>query len=161
MYKIKRITDSREATKRFYVLSPDASDPEEINDLLTDCVTLFTGTNTLLILDDCAVSKELKKRSNKFIDLAFSGRHHGISVWVLTQQLTSIAKPFRDNVGCVVAFHNPSQVGTKMMFEDYGGNLDQETRNKFIELLQKEKYSRLCFSLRHPFQTYLEIPAVI
>ena len=147
--------------KRFYVLSPDASDPEEINDLLTDCVTLFTGTNTLLILDDCAVSKELKKRSNKFIDLAFSGRHHGISVWVLTQQLTSIAKPFRDNVGCVVAFHNPSQVGTKMMFEDYGGNLDQETRNKFIELLQKEKYSRLCFSLRHPFQTYLEIPAVI
>ena len=147
--------------KRFYVLTPDASDPEEINDLLTDCVTLFSGTNTLLILDDCAVSKELKKRSNKFIDLAFSGRHHGISVWVLTQQLTSIAKPFRDNVGCVVAFHNPSQVGTKMMFDDFGGDLDLDTRKKFIELLQKEKYSRLCFSLRHPFETYLEIPATI
>ena len=143
------------------MLSPDSSNADEINELLIDCVTLFSGTNTLLILDDCAVSKELKKRSNKFIDLAFSGRHHGISVWVLTQQLTSIAKPFRDNVACVFSFHNPSQVGTKMMFEDFGGNLDQETRKKFVELLKTEKYSRLCFSLRHPFQTYLEIPSPI
>ena len=117
--------------KRFFVLSPDASNSDMINELLTDCVVLFSGTNTLIILDDCAVSKYLKQRSNKFIDLAFSGRHDGLSVWVLTQQLTSIAKRFRENVACVVTFHNP------------------------------EKYSRLCFCLRYPYQSYLEIPAVI
>jgi hypothetical protein len=145
--------------KRFLVLSPDASNTDEINELLTDCAVLFSGTNTLLVLDDCAVSKDLKQRSNKFINLAFSGRHEGLSVWVLTQQLTSIAKPFRDNVACVVTFHNPSQIGTKTLFEDYGGDLDVETRKKFVELLKTEKYSRLCFCLRHPFQRYLEIPA--
>ena len=144
--------------KRFFVLSPDASNFDEIDDLLIDSETIFSGTNTLLILDDCAVSKDLKKRSNKFIDLAFSGRHIGLSVWVLTQQLTSISKPFRDNVACVVSFHNPSQVGTKMLFEDFGGDLDSETRKNFIELLKSEKYSRLCFSLRHPFEIYLEFP---
>ena len=69
---------------------PDASNQDEINEILDSCYTLFSGTNRLLILDDCAVSRVLKKRSNKFIDLAFSGRHSGISVWVLTQQLTSI-----------------------------------------------------------------------
>ena len=122
---------------------------------------LFSGTNTLLILDDCAVSKDLKQRSNKFIDLAFSGRHDGLSVWVLTQQLTSIAKPFRENVACVVTFHNPSQVSTKTLFEDYGGDLDLYTRKKLMELLKTEKYSRQCFCLRYPFQSYLEIPAVI
>ena len=147
--------------KRFLVLSPDASNSDEINELLTACQTLFSSTNTLLILDDCAVSKDLKKRSNKFIDLAFSGRHHGLSVWVLTQQLTSIAKPFRENVACVVTFHNPSQKGMKMLFEDYGGDLEAETRKKFVEMLKTEKYSRLCFCLRYPFQCYLEIPAVI
>ena len=42
----------------------------------------------------------------------------------LTQQLTSIAKPFRDNVACVVAFHNPSQIGMKSLFEEFGGDLD-------------------------------------
>ena len=144
--------------KRFLVLSPDASNSDTINELLTNCAELFSGTNTLLILDDCAVSKDLKQRSNKFIDLAFAGRHDGLSVWVLTQQLTSIAKPFRDNVACVITFHNPSYVGTKTLFEDYGGDLDVETRKKFSELLRTEKYSRLCFCLRYPFQIYLEIP---
>ena len=145
--------------KRFLVLSPDASNSEEINDLLITVSDLFSGTNTLLILDDCAVSKDLKQRSNKFIDLAFSGRHDGLSVWVLTQQLTSIAKPFRENVACVVTFHNPSQVGMKTLFEDYGGDLDTETKRLFNRMLKEERYSRLCLCLRYPFECYLEIPS--
>ena len=144
--------------KRFFVLSPDSSNSDEINDLLKDCATLLSGTNSLIILDDCAVSKDLKQRSNKFIDLAFSGRHDGLSVWVLTQQLTSVAKPFRENVACVVAFYNPSQVGTKTLFEDYGGDLDIETRKTFMKLLKTERYARLCLCLRYPFECYLEIP---
>ena len=144
--------------KRFLILSPDASNSDEIDSLLTDVSLLFSGTNTLLILDDCAVSKDLKQRSNKFVDLAFSGRHHGLSVWVLTQQLTSITEPFRENVSCVVTFHNPSQIGMKTLFEDYGGDLDTETRKKFMKLLKTERYSRLCLSLRYPFECYLEIP---
>ena len=63
---------------------PDASNQGEINEALDCCKTLFSGFKTLIILDDCAVSQDLKKRSNKLIDLAFSGRHSKISVWVLT-----------------------------------------------------------------------------
>ena len=66
------------------LVSPDASNCDEINDLLHECGDLFSGTNTLIILDDCAVSKDLKK----FINLAFSARHEGLSVWVLTQLLS-------------------------------------------------------------------------
>ena len=145
--------------KRFFVLSPDSSNSDEIDSLLTDVSELFSGTNTLIILDDCAVSKDLKQRSNKFINLAFSGRHDGLSVWVLTQQLTSVAKPFRENVACVVTFYNPSQVGMKTLFEDYGGDLDIETRKTFMRLLKTERYARLCLCLRYPFECYLEIPA--
>ena len=145
--------------KHFLVLMPDASNQAEIEELLNLCAVLFSGTNTLIILDDCAVSKGLKNRSNIFIELAFSGRHKGLSVWVLTQQLTSIAKPFRDNVGCVVAFHNPSQVGTKTLFEDFGGDLDMDTRKKLMELLKSGRYSKLCFCLQYPFKWFLEIPS--
>ena len=140
---------------------PDASNQDEINEILDCCYTLFSGTNTLLILDDCAVSRNLKKRSNKFIDLAFSGRHSGICVWVLIPQLTLISKAFRNKVACVVAFHNPRQVGTKTLFEDYGGDLDADTRRKLCEVLKSEKFSRLCFSLRHPYECYAEIPTVL
>ena len=110
----------------------------------------FSGTNTLIILDDCAVSKDLKNRTNKFINLAFSGRHAGLSVWVLTQQLTSIAKPFRDNVACVVAFHNPSQIGMKSLFEEFGGDLDSQTRKNLMKNLKSENYSALCFRPEKP-----------
>ena len=58
--------------KNLLVLMPDASNH----------AVLFSGTNTLIILDDCAVSKDFKNRSNKFIELAFSGRYKGLSVWV-------------------------------------------------------------------------------
>ena len=119
---------------------------------------MVSGTNTLIILDDCAVSKELKKRSNEFIRLAFSGRHEGLSIWVLTQQLSSIAKPFRDNVACVVAFHNPSYISTKCMFEDHGNGIDADMRTVLTNELKSNEYSRLCISQRHPFDWYLELP---
>ena len=141
--------------KNFFVWMPDASNQDEINEALDCCKTLFSGFNTLIILDDCAVSQDLYKRKNKFIDLAFSGRH---SKWVLTQQLTLIARAFRNNIACIVALYTPSQSDTKTLFEDYGGDMDAEMRRKFCENLKSEKFSRLCFSMRHPFKTYLEIP---
>ena len=145
--------------KGFIALQPDANSPHEIDQLLESVSDFFSGTNVLIVLDDCAVSSDLGKRKNKFIDLAFSGRHKGISMWVLTQQLTSIAKPFRDNVACVVAFHNPSQIGTKALFEDHGGDTSPTTRRKLTSALKESPYSRLCFSLRDPYEMYLEIPS--
>lgn len=97
----------------------------------------------------------------QFIDPAFSGRHKGISVWVLTQQLTSISKAFRDNVALVVAFNSPSQISTKTLFDDFGSDIDQETRKDYIKLLKSNKYSNMVFCLRYPFNIYLEIPADI
>ena len=54
--------------KHFLVLMPDASNQAEIEELLNLCAVLFSGTNTLIILDDCTVSKDQKNRSSKFIE---------------------------------------------------------------------------------------------
>ena len=64
----------------------------------------FEKTNTLFVLDDCAASKDVKGRTSQLANLGFSVRHDGISVWVLTQQSTSIANPFRENVAAIVLF---------------------------------------------------------
>lgn len=55
---------------------------------------VFEGTNTLIILDDCAASKDVKRHTSQLVSLGFSAHHSGISVWVLTQHLTAISKPF-------------------------------------------------------------------
>jgi len=41
---------------------------------------LFVGTNTLIILDDCAASKDVKARTGELVNLAFSAQHMDISV---------------------------------------------------------------------------------
>ena len=63
---------------------------------------LFEGTNTLIILDDCAASKDVKGRTGELVQLAFSARHIGISVWVLAQKMTSITASFGENVAAIV-----------------------------------------------------------
>ena len=68
---------------------------------------LFKGTNTLIILDDCAASKDVKGRTGELVNLAFSARHMGISVWVLTQKMSGITASFRENVAATFSFTPP------------------------------------------------------
>jgi len=112
----------------------------------------FEGANTLIVLDDCAVSKDVKGRSGELVKLGFSARHANISVWVLTQQLSSIAKPLRENVAAIVLFYNPSAKTTKAIFEEYAGELSQDDLKQLISRLKERKFShlKLVFSLRHP-----------
>ena len=72
----------------------------------------------------CSYSTTAPRR--KLVNLGFSARHDGISVWVLTQQITSITKPYRDNIAAIVLFYTPSSKTTKAIFEDYAGELTHE-----------------------------------
>ena len=86
--------------KGFFCMSPNASTSEEVDQCFKIVHNLFHDNKrdkVLVILDDCAVSADVKRRTSALIDLAFSGRHVQISLWVVTQQLTSIAKPWMHN----------------------------------------------------------------
>ena len=54
----------------------------EVENWLKLVSLLFEGTNTLIILDDCAASKDVKGCTGQLVNLGFSARHIGISVWV-------------------------------------------------------------------------------
>ena len=112
---------------------------------------VFEGTNTLIILDDCAASKNVKGRTGELVHLAFSARHIGISVWVLTQKMTGISSSFRENVAAIVLFYTPSAKTTKALFDDYAGDLSHDEYKGLVSKLKERKFSYLVFSLRHPF----------
>ena len=111
----------------------------------------FEGTNTLIILDDCAASKDVKGQTGELVNLGFSGRHVSISVWVLTQQLTSIARAFRDNLAAIVLFYTPSAKTMKTIFEEYAGELSRNELKKMILRLKERKFANLIFGLRFPY----------
>ena len=98
----------------------------EIESWLKLASSFFEKINTLFVLDDCAASKDVKNRTSQLVTLGFSARHDGISVWVLTQQITSIAKPFRENVAAIVLFYTRSGKTTKAIFEDYAGEITHD-----------------------------------
>jgi len=116
----------------------------------------FEGTKTLIVLDDCAASKDVKGRTGELVKLGFSARHSGISAWVLTQQLSSIAKPFRENVAAIVLFYTPSTKTTKAIFEEYAGELSHDELRQMIARLKERKFAHLIFSLRHLFEIQLK-----
>ena len=93
----------------------------------------------------------MKGRTGELVRLGFLSRHAGISVRVLTQQLSSIAKPFRENVAAIVLFYTPSAKTTKAIFEECAGELSHEELKKMITRLKERKFAHLIFSLRHPF----------
>jgi len=112
---------------------------------------LFEGTNTLIILDDCAASKDVKGRTGQLVNLGFSGRHSGISTWTLTQKYTSITASFRENVTAVVLFYTPSAKTKKAIFDDYADELSPDEFKGLVSKLKARKFSYLVFSLSHPF----------
>lgn len=114
----------------------------------------FAGTRSLIVLDDCAASKDVKGRTGELVDLAFSARHMGISVWVIAQKITSITASFRENVAAVVLFYTPSSRTTKAIFEDYAGELSHDDYKTLLTQLKEKKYSFLVFSQRFPFLIY-------
>jgi len=93
----------------------------------------------------------VKGRTGELVNLAFSARHIGISVWVLTQKMTAITAPFRENVAAIVLFYTRSAKTTKAIFDDYAGELSQDAYKGLISKLKERKFSYLVFSLRHPY----------
>ena len=133
---------------RLYVI---ICDQHHVETWLKFASLVFEGTNTLIVLDDCAASKDVKGRTGELVKLGFSARHAGISVWVLTQQLSSIAKPFRENVAAIVLFYTPSAKTTKAIFEEYAGELSHDELKQMISRLKERKFAHLIFGLRFPF----------
>ena len=120
----------------------------------------FEGNNTFIVLDDCAALKDVKGRTGELVKLGFSARTSGISMWVLMQQLSSIAKPFRENVAAIVLFYTPSAKTTKAIFEEYAGELTHEELRQMIARLKERKFAHLIFSLRHPFEIQLKAGSI-
>ena len=135
-----------------FIVTPEQ---DTVDTLLHSLSFLFEGTNTPLIIDDCAASKDMKGRSNQLVNLAFSARHIGISVWVTTQQFTSITKPY---IAANVLFYTPSAKDLKAIFESYAGELSSTEKQELLKSLKSYKYSRLIFCLRYPYNIKIEIP---
>ena len=57
--------------------------------------------------------------------------------------MTSIAKPFRENTAVSVLFYTTSAKDTKIIFEDYAGELMNDKKKELMTKLKSDKYSHV------------------
>ena len=129
---------------------PIPCDQDDVEAFLEYVVNKFEGTNSLIILDYCASSQYVKKRSSEIVKLAFSARHFGFSTIIITQQLTSITKPYRTNTQILVTFYNPDKNDMKTLLEESVDGTEEEYRD-IKNKLKKNEYSTLEVYHRPPW----------
>ena len=132
-----------------YIVIP--CDQDHVDHWLKYIVQNFKGTNSLIILDDCASSKSVKSKTSELVKLGFSARHYGFSTIVITQQLTSIAKAYRENISKLVSFYNPNKKNMQEIFDNYLGSISKDEEKNIKNTLKNQKYSRLEISLVYPY----------
>ena len=85
------------------------------------------------------------------------GRHLNNSLFILTQQLTSVAKPVRENIGKLVVFYTPNRKDIKLICDEYLHGVDDKEIENIIKQLRNNKYSHLVVELRFPYKHYLSL----
>ena len=134
-------------------------DHDDVESYLENIVNFAKGTNSLIVLDDCASTQSVKNRTSELVKLAFHGRHVGLSTIVITQQLTSVAKPYRMNVSKVVFFYTARKDDRKDIFENYLC-VDRDEERSIMEILKNNKYARLEILTVFPYAHKVMVPPV-
>ena len=78
------LNDNKRYQNWEYLKDPDVfaipCDHHKVEEILKKIKDFAKNTNSLILLDDCAASKDVKNRTSELVDLAFSGRHIGLTV---------------------------------------------------------------------------------
>ena len=97
----------------------------------------------LFIIDDCSAEQEMVKKRKTLSKLAFSGRHAGVTVWLLTQKYNSVLKDFREQAKLIVLFHCKDKRSFETCLEENDVIESKVDREKIKEILKQKKYSKL------------------
>ena len=154
------VKDNKTYQQWKYLADPDVYalpfSHDNVETTLREITHFAKNTNSLIILDDCASSKDVKNRSSELVKLGFSGRHIGLSTIVVTQQLTSIAKLYRINISRLVTFYNACKDDMKYIFNNYL-NIEKDKEKGIIDTL-KNNYARLEILTTRPYTHQVIIP---
>ena len=83
------LEDNKTYQQWIYLNDPDVHElpvtHDNVETILQEITHYAQNTNSLIILDDCAASKDVKNRTSELVKLGFSGRHIGLNTIVVTQ----------------------------------------------------------------------------
>ena len=116
-------------------------------ELIEKLSELFSGEETLFIVDDMIADEALDKKRQPLLELAVSGRHRKHSLWLITQSYTALPKNLRRQKKQLFIWYPSEKSDLKMIDEET--NLIEDL-SSVKEQLKREKHACLFVRLEHP-----------
>ena len=116
--------------------------------LIEKLSSLFSGEETLFIVDDMISDETLDKKHQPLLELAISGRHRQHSLWLLTQSYTAVPKNLRRQKKQLFAWY-PSEKSDLKILDEETNLMNSEDLAKIKEKLKREKHACLYVRLDH------------
>ena len=117
--------------------------------LIEKLSSLFSGEETLFIVDDMISDETLDKKRQPLLELAISGRYRQHSLWLLTQSYTAVPKNLRRQKKQLFAWY-PSEKSDLKILDEETNLMNSEDLAKIKEKLKREKHACLYVRLDHP-----------
>ena len=114
----------------------------------------YKNTNTLFLIDDCANLKDTKIKSSQLTKLAISGRHYGISTWVIVQKYNAVVKDFRENIRMLILYFNKDRDSMRNALTE-NHVFPKEQEDKILEHLRSNNNAKVILKLEKPFNIEL------
>ena len=127
-------------------------DPQgKLSENLEFFFNLFEGTgDVLFIIDDCSAEKDIIQKRHALSKLAFSGRHAGIYVWILSQKYNAVLKDFREQLKWVCLFYCKDRDSFETCLRENDVVESKEQRDKLKEQLKRTPHSKLILKTDQP-----------
>ena len=134
-----------------YVIDPG----ERLHDCLSAMYQVFQGEPTLYIIDDCSASKALTKKKDMLSELAFSGRHAGASVGVLTQKYNAVLSDLQEQTRWVAMFHCKDRDSFKDALRENDVIPSHEESTAVRQLLVETRHGKLLLKTDQPAEYHV------
>ena len=141
-------------------------DPKELfsksKDPLNDTLKVFfesigklDESQVLFLVDDCSAEKGMKRKQQMLSELAFSGRHLGCSLWILTQKYNAILRDVRQQIKWLALFYCKNRDSFEEALRENDVVPSLEERREMRQLLSKYKHSKLILITEQPTSYHL------
>ena len=131
--------------------APKSKDP--LNDTLKvifEFIGKLDKSQVLFLVDDCSVEKGMKRKQQMLSELAFSGRHLGCSLWILTQKYNSVLTDLREQIKWLALFYCKDRDSFEEALRENDVVPSLEERREMRQLLSLYKHSKLILITEQP-----------
>ena len=107
---------------------------------------LLAGSKTLFLIDDIIANEALNKHCQPLLELAISGRHRNLSLWLLTQSYTAVPNNIRRQAKMIYVWYPKNRTDLNVIHKENDvietlEELYDEARKYFAEGKQKDNHT--------------------